>query len=162
MDSGNRRVATLAASLALGLGIVACGDDEEETTSAGEESASAEEVTLTTGDTADGYSWDLSATPTADTKTVKYVNESDEPHALVFARINEGYTLEEAYELQGRKGSAEVLIESGRKDSPGPGETSSFEITDPIEPGNYAMLCPIGTPKGQHYKQGQLAEFEIQ
>jgi uncharacterized cupredoxin-like copper-binding protein len=158
MSASGRRTATIVASLALAAGIAACGEDEEETTPATEETASAEEVTLTTSDTADGYTWELSATPTAETKTIEYVNESEEQHALIFARINEGYTLEEAYELQGRKGSADVLIESSRKDSPQGGETSSFEIDKPIEPGNYALLCPIPG----HYEQGQLEEFEIQ
>jgi uncharacterized cupredoxin-like copper-binding protein len=151
------RVAALVAALTLGAGIAACGDDDEDS-SGTEESASAETVTVTTGDTADGFSWEVEPTPTAETKTVEYVNESEEPHAMVFARINEGYTLEEAYELQGEKGSADVVVESGRKDSPGPGETVTYEITDPIEPGNFAMLCPIPG----HYQQGQLEEFEIQ
>ena len=159
MSIDTRRVAALVAALALGLGLIACGDDDEdETTSASEESTSAETVTVTTGDAADGFSWEVEPTPTAETKTVKYVNESDQPHAMVFARINEGYTLEEAYELQGEKGSATSYIESGRKDSPGPGETVTYDITEPIEPGNFAMLCPIPG----HYQQGQLEEFEIQ
>ena len=28
-------------------------------------------------------------------------------------------------------------------------------------PGTYAMLCPIGGPKGIHYELGQLEEFDI-
>jgi uncharacterized cupredoxin-like copper-binding protein len=160
MGTGTRRSATIVVSLALGLGFVACGgdDDDEDTTSASEESASAEEVTVTTGDTADGFSWEVEPTATADTKTIEYVNESEEGHAFIFARINEGYTVEEAYELQGRKGSATTVAESDEKTSPGPGETVTIEVTEPIEPGNYAMLCPIPG----HYQQGQLEEFEIQ
>ena len=154
MGTGKKRVTALAAALALGLGIAACGGDDDETTSASEESASAETVTLTTGDTADGYSWVVEPTPAAETKTVKYVNDSDEQHELIFARINEGYTVEEAYELQGRKGSAELMAQGGAK----PGTTSTVEVKGEIEPGNYAMLCPIPG----HYQQGQLEEFEIQ
>ena len=161
MARGTRILASGAAALALGAGFIACGDDEDEETAA-TETASAETVTVTTGDTADGYSWEVEPTPTAETTTIEYVNESEEPHALIFARINEGYTLEEAYELQGEKGSATVVAESGRKDSPRPGETTTLEVTESIEPGDYAMLCPIGTPEGLHYKQGQLEEFEIQ
>jgi uncharacterized cupredoxin-like copper-binding protein len=158
MGTGTRRGAAVVAALTLALGVAACGDDDEDETTSSEESASAETVTVTTGDTADGFSWEVEPTPTAETKTVEYVNESEQPHAMVFARINEGYTLEEAYELQGEKGSATSYIESGRKDSPGPGETVTYDITDPIEPGSFAMLCPIPG----HYQQGQLEEFEIQ
>ena len=73
-------------------------------------------------------------------------------------RINEGFTVDEAVELQGRKGSATTLAEQGA----GPGESKTVEITDPIEPGNYAMLCPIGSPEGFHYELGQLEEFTIE
>jgi uncharacterized cupredoxin-like copper-binding protein len=152
-------LATLA-TFALAAGLAACGGDDETTTS--EESASAEEVTLTTSDTSDGYTWELSATPTADTKSVTFKNESKEPHALIFARLNEGFTLDEAYKLQGRKGSAEVVAESDRKTTPGPGETVEIEVSGDIKPGNYAMICPFSGKDGPHYKLGQAAEFEIQ
>lgn len=151
-----RAIAGAVATLALGAGVAACGDDEE--TTAGEETASAEEVTLTTGDIPDGFSWEVEPTPTAETKTITYINESEQPHALIFARLGEGYTIDEAYELEGEKGSATVVAQSNRKTSPGPGETVTIDVTKPIEPGNYAMLCPIPG----HYQQGQLEEFEIQ
>lgn len=151
-----RAIAGAVAALALGAGVAGCGDDEE--TTAGEESASAEEVTLTTGDTADGFSWEVEPTPTQETKTITYVNESKQPHALIFARLGEGYTIDEAYKLEGKQGSATVVAESNRKTSPGPGETVTIDVTKPIEAGDYAMLCPIPG----HYQQGQLEEFEIQ
>jgi len=155
----NTKAAIAAGAVALTVatgGLAACGDDEE--TTSGEETASAEEVTLTTGDTEGGFSWEVEPTPTADTKTITYTNDSKQPHALVFARINEGFTLEEAYELQGKKGSATTVAESDEKTSPGPGQTVTIDVTEPIEPGSYAMLCPIPG----HYQQGQLAEFEIE
>ena len=151
-------VSAIGLTVAAG-GLAACGDDEE-TTGGGETeaTASAEEVTLTTGDTEGGFSWEVEPTPTAETKTVTYTNNSKQPHALVFARLGEGFTVEEAYELQGRKGSATTVAETDQKTSPGPGETVEVDVTEPIEPGNYVMLCPIPG----HYQQGQLAEFEIQ
>lgn len=60
---------------------------------------------MTTGDTADGFSWEVSPTPTAETKTVEFNNDSEEFHVLIFARISEGFTFEEAFELEGEKGS---------------------------------------------------------
>ena len=107
---GKRWATVLGVAVAgvMALGVAACGgDDDEETTD-----ASAEEVTVTTSDTADGFSWDVSATPTAETTSVTLKNESEEGHGLVFARLGEGYTVDEAYELQGKKGSATDVIRS--------------------------------------------------
>jgi uncharacterized cupredoxin-like copper-binding protein len=148
-------IVATAAALTVGVAVAGCGDDDD---SSGEETASTEEVTLTTGDTSDGFSWDVEPTPAADTKTITYTNNSDQPHALVFARINEGFTLDEAYKLEGEKGSATTVAESSEKTSPGPGETVTIDVTEPIEPGSYAMICPIPG----HYQQGQLAEFEVE
>lgn len=152
-----RTTAGAVAAFVLAAGVAACGDDEE-SADGGEETASAEEVTVTTGDTEDGFSWEVDPTPTAETESFSYVNESEQPHALILARINEGFTFEEAYEMQGEKGSAEVVAETGRKTSPGPGETATVEVTGTLEPGAYALFCPIPG----HYEDGQLEEFEIE
>jgi hypothetical protein len=155
----SRRVTALAiATVALAAGAAGCGDDDE-TTAATEttETASAEQVTITTADTADGYTWDVSTTPTAETKTIEFVNQSKQGHALIFARLGEGYTVDEAYELQGRQGSATELAEGGA----GPGQTKTSQVKGAVEPGNYVLLCPISDKQGPHYKRGQLAEFEI-
>ena len=146
------RLVGFALALTLVLGAGACGGDDDE-------AASAEEVTVTTSDTADGYAWDLSATPTAETKSVTLQNESEEQHALIFARLGEGYTLDEAYELNGTKGSAtEVTKTTGA----GPGKSATAEITKPLDAGDYVLLCPIAGKDGPHYKLGQLAEFAIE
>ena len=157
-----RLLAVLASVIALSLFAVACGDDEDEGSGSGSEttqteSGGAETVTLTADDTPE-YSFDLSATPTAETKTVKFKNEGEQFHVLIFARINEGFTLDEAFEMEGRGGSA---VEVGQAEA-APGKTTTVQITKPLKPGNYAMLCPIGGPQGPHYKLGQLEEFEIQ
>jgi uncharacterized cupredoxin-like copper-binding protein len=151
-----RTCAAVVAALALGTGVAACGSDDEETTSASDEAteaASAEEVTVTTGDIEGGYSWEVEPTPTTETKSVTFVNDSEVEHGLVFAKLNEGYTLEEAYELQGRKGSTVPYVEGGAK----PGDTQTFKVENPVEPGKYVLLCPIPG----HYQQGQLQEGEI-
>ena len=151
------RIALLATA---SLAVVAsgCGDDEGEESSGDSAAteAAVEEVTLTADDR-DGYTFELSETPTADTTSVVFDNQGKEGHFLVYAKINEGFTVDEAVELQGKKGSAEILVEKGA----GPGQSKTFEISDPVEPGNYAMLCPIPAPEGPHYKLGQLEEFEI-
>jgi uncharacterized cupredoxin-like copper-binding protein len=136
-----------------------CGSDDDEGTSVAE---SPTEVTLTADDISETEkTFEPSATPTAETKSVTFKNEGDEVHALIFARINEGFTVDEAFELEGRKGSAEVVAPEnvGAK----PGKQVTVDVKGPLEPGSYAMLCPIPNSEGTpHYKLGQLEEFEIQ
>jgi len=150
-----RRLAVLVAAASLALGVAACGDDDDESSSdSGEAAASAEDVTVS----AKEYSFDLSATPTADTKSVTFDNQGEEFHVMVFARLNEGFTLEEAVKLEGEKGSADVVAET---EAP-PGKSKTVKTKQPIEPGDYVMLCPIAGKEGPHYKLGQLEEFSIE
>ncbi|MGH2951350.1 MAG: hypothetical protein ACRDKX_04825 [Solirubrobacterales bacterium] len=149
-------VSAIAASFAL----VACGDDDDDDgeTTAAEETASAEEVTVT----ADEYSFELSATPTAETTTVTFENVGSERHELLFALINEGFTVEEAIELEGEEGSAEVVgfVPPNRGK---PGATEEVRIEEPLQAGNYAMLCMLRTEEGEpHYELGQLEEFTVE
>ena len=154
-----RLLATFTSASVLALGVAACDDDE-----AGDEAEPATEVTLTADEvSADELTFELSATPTAETTSVTFDNQGEQPHALIFARINEGFTVDEAFELEGRKGSATLMIRgnAGAK----PGETKTFKVDGPLEPGHYAMLCPIGdpgTPESLHYKLGQLVEFDVE
>ena len=154
---GKRWAIVLGVAVAgvLALGIAACGGDDDEETTA----ASAEEVTVTTSDTADGFTWDVSSTPTAETTSVTLKNDSEEGHGLVFARLGEGYTVDEAYELQGKKGSATDVIHST---GAGPGESVTADVTESLEAGDYVLLCPIAGKNGPHYKLGQLEEFAIE
>lgn len=149
----------LAATAAIGL--AACGDDDDSTTAASDDSTTATEAsTDSVTVTATEYEFALDpGTPTTDTKTIEFVNDGKDPHALIYARINEGFTLDEAYELQGRKGSAEML---GEVDA-GPGQTGTLKVQGPVEAGDgYVLLCPISGPEGIHYKLGQLEEFSVE
>jgi plastocyanin len=129
-----------------------CGDDDgdEETSAAADPTA----VTVT----AQEFSFELSATPTAETKTITFDNGGELAHAMVFARINEGFTVDEAIKLEGGKGSAVEVAQAAAK----PGEQETVNVKGPIEPGEYAMLCPIVTQEGAHYDLGQLEEFSIE
>jgi hypothetical protein len=157
-DSRFRRlVGALALGLTLALGAGACGGDDDDETTAAE--ATAEVVTVTTSDTADGYTWDVSPTPTAETTSVTLQNESKEEHALIFARLGKGYTVDEAYELEGRKGSAtEVIQTTGAR----PGQSATAKVIKPLDRGDYVFLCPVVGKAGPHYKLGQLAQFAIE
>lgn len=158
-------LAMAIAALAASITFAACGDDDDddgETTAAEETTeetaAGPTEVTLTADDAGGDYTFELSETPTLETESVTFDNQGEEAHALVFARINEGYTVDEAFELEGSKGSAVLMTQTGAP----PGKSKTVELQRPMEPGNYAMLCPIGSPKGPHYKLGQLEEFTIE
>ena len=155
-----RRMSAGVVLLAMAGLAVGCGDDGDDTATTSAEATSEEtsvdEVTLTANDR-DGYSFELSETPTVDTKSVVFDNQGEQGHFLVLARINEGFTLDEAIKLEGEKGSAVTYIEKGA----GPGQSKTIDIEKPLEPGSYAMLCPIPSPDGPHYKLGQLEEFEI-
>jgi hypothetical protein len=145
-------VFVLAASALIGAG---CGDDDsggEETTAA--ESSGPVEVTVT----AEEYSFELSETPTAPGEATFILdNAGEEAHALIVARINEGFTLDEAFELQGRKGSAEIFGQS----KAAPGEQGK-PITGELTAGDYGLVCPLGAKGGSHYELGQGAEFTIE
>ena len=147
-----------AAAVLIAVPVAGCGSDDDESTT--EEAASVEEVTLTAGDISETEkTFELSATPTAETASVNFVNEGDGPHVLIFARLNEGFTVDEAIELQGEKGSVDEI---GATDAP-PGEEKVVKIQDPLEAGSYVMLCPIPNKEGTpHFELGQLEEFEIE
>ncbi len=153
------RYAAVLAAVVGSLLFAACGDDDEDSgsassTSSTTETADASEVTVT----ATEYEFALSATPTADTQEVVFDNTGEEFHVMIFARINEGFTVDEAVELEGEKGSAEVVAQTEAE----PGATETAKVKGPLEPGEYAMLCPVGGPDGPHYKLGQLEEFSIE
>jgi hypothetical protein len=149
------RLAVAAIASTLALGLAACGDDDStEATEATTAAESAETVDVT----AIEYEFDVEPTPTAETKTVNFINDGEEFHVLVFARLNEGFTVDEAVKLEGKKGSAELIGQTEAE----PGKTGTIKVKKPIEPGDYVMLCPISGPDGPHYKLGQLAEFAIE
>ena len=152
----SRLLLVLIAALSMSLLVSACGDDDDEGSGGSEPAAqeeSAEKVTLT----ADEYTFELSATPTPETKSVTFKNNGEQFHVMIFARLNKGFTLDEAFKMQGRGGSAVQIAET---EAP-PGKSSTVQITKPLKPGRYVMLCPIGGPRGPHYKLGQLERFEL-
>ena len=148
-----------AAAVLIAVPVAGCGSDDDESTTE-DAAASVEEVTLTADDISETEkTFELSATPTAETTSVTFANEGDEVHALIFARLNEGFTVDEAIELQGEKGSVDEI---GATDAP-PGEEKVVEIQDPLEAGSYVMLCPIPNKEGTpHFELGQLEEFDIE
>jgi hypothetical protein len=156
----NRLMAVLAAMavLALVLFAGACGGDDEEEEEVATTTAVADAGTVDV--TAAEYSFDLSATPTAETKEIAFENVGEEAHELIFAKINEGYTLQDAIKAEGRKGTAELI---GRVQAPPGGAAKAPIEVKNLEPGNYAMVCTFETKDGEpHYSLGQQQEFVIE
>jgi plastocyanin len=155
---GRRKLASIAIAGALAFGVAACGDDDEDegadSSETAEEIESSKEVTVT----ATEYEFDLSATPTAATESIEFVNDGKEPHVMIWAQLAEGVTVEEAIAAQGEKGTATLVAQTDA----GPGETSSVAVDKEVAPGPYVMLCPIEGKEGAHYELGQLEEFDVE
>lgn len=63
---------------------------------------------------------------------------------LIFARINEGFTAEEAIKLEGNKGSAELIGQTEAL----VGSTRTIEVEKPLEPGRYMMMSRLKRGEG--------------
>ncbi len=149
--------------LALAMLAVACGDDDDEDSAATEAATTTEAAAdaSTVSVTGTEYSFELSATPTTETQEVTFTNDGEEDHDLIFARINEGYTLDEAIEAEGEKGTAEEIGFTFAK----PGEEGKpIEVKEPLEPGTYAMICTVSSGKNEppHFELGMQEEFTIE
>ena len=146
--------------LALTMGAAACGDDDDEGEDAAAtttDAASAETVDAEGGE----YYFDLSATPTAETQEVTFENVGEEDHDLIFVKLSEGVTLDEAFEAEGEQGTTEEDIGFTFAK---PGETGKpIEVKKPLDPGTYAMVCTLRTKDGEsHYDLGMQEEFTIE
>lgn len=93
---------------------------------------------------------------------VRHVRQpGEEFHVMVFARINEGSTLEEAIAAEGEDGTATMIAQA----EAAPGKSKTVEISKELEAGPYAMLCPIVSKESEgkpHFELGQLEEFDIE
>lgn len=136
---------------ALALVAAGCGDDD-----GGDDGGGPTTVDVTAGE----YFFELSETPeSTGSVTVTMKNEGRAPHALIFARVNEGFTLDQAFEAEGEKGTAKTL---GEIEVTRPGQAGKGEISANLTPGHYAMVCPVVTKGVSHYKEGQSVEFDVE
>lgn len=105
---------------------------------------------------ADEYAFTPSERIPGGAASIRLVNTGDEAHKLVFLQINPGFTLEDAIAL--KEGSSETI---GVLDAAA-GDRSASYINVDLEPGKYAMICPLETAAGKkHYELGQKLQFEI-
>ena len=107
--------------------------------------------------TATEYEFALSANPTTDTTEINFINDGEEEHALVFAKLNEGFTVDEAFELEGKKGSAVQL----RIDRSQARQDVDARDQEADRARRLRLALPDRGSRRLHYKLGQLEEFEI-
>ena len=96
---------------------------------------------MTTTDTPDGrYTSKVSPTPTAETILVNFRSESQQPHELIFARLGEGYTVDEAVKLRARRidhrGDSHVRSprRESRRDNNQVSHRGIADVTKPLDP----------------------------
>ena len=90
-------------------------------------------------------------------------NAGAEVHFLVFSRINEGHTMEEALAFEGDPDEAGITspveYDSGLA---APGGADEEVVTNDLEAGDYAMLCFIPGPDGTpHVFSGMAVPFTV-
>jgi hypothetical protein len=157
-SGGKRKLASFAIAGVLAFGVAACGDDDDDEGSDSSETSTEIEDSKEVTVTATEYEFDLSATPTSGTESIKFVNDGEKFHVMVWAQIADGVSLEEAIKAEGREGTATLVAET----EAAPGETSSVAVDKEVAPGPYVMRCPIQDEDGAHYELGQLEEFDVE
>ena len=156
----SRMIGGVVASVALVALVGACGGEEEATT----ETATTEGPATASGDiTIEASEYAFGGVPqTIEAGDTSFTldNVGQEDHNLFIAKINEGFTFDEAIEAMGEEGTAE---EVGEIKAVKPGEQSEKPLEANLKPGNYGMLCFEAGPEGApHFTLGQRAEFTVE
>ena len=164
-------IVLLGAAMLMG---VACGDDD--TTSGSDDSTDAQEtespeVEPTESEaTADGltitgvdFAFDLSsATLPAGETEVTFVNDGEEKHQLIMARLTEDAPdIAELIELPQKESNKflEEEINDGAKVIK-PGEETNFTLD--LKAGTYGMVCFVANKEGPHAFQGMYNSFTVE
>ena len=165
-----RFLAVVAVALVVLLGTGACGNG---TGAPGDESSdtSVQSVDNTLRIVERDYEFEISGEPAGGTLTIAVDNSGKELHELIFTRLLDGKTFDEAKAaldtaaedvedpLAGITDSDAVIDDLGGAQAPG----TSFTITGPdVEAGDYVLRCNIPNADGvPHYKLGMLAQVTI-
>ena len=151
------RSAVVGVALSASIGLVACGGSAAPTdTTAAEGEAQVIDIVATDYEF-EGAPEELTTGPVE----LSFSNEGEEPHMLIFAKLNEGSTLEDAIKAKGEDGTTTDI---GTIPPVEPGQEAPATISaDITEAGEYFMLCPLETKDGEfHFDLGQLKEYEVQ
>ncbi len=90
--------------------------------------------------------------------TFRFTNRGNEPHHMVVVRLEDGHTVTDLKaELANFKPLPEWTTELGGPNAPNPGGGVS-NATLYLEPGNYALMCMVPSPKDQmqHFMKGMI------
>lgn len=108
------------------------------------------------------YAFTLSAPLTAGPRTIEFVNDADQPHEAIIARLAPGKTAHDlaAWIEGGQKGEPPAMPMGGATGL-SHGESMYFSAT--FEPGQYALLCFVGDAKDgkPHVAHGMLKEITV-
>jgi len=150
------RSAVVGVALSASIGLVACGGGAAPTDTTAEGEGQVIDIVATDYEF-EGAPEELTTGPVE----VSFANEGEEPHMLIFAKLNEGSTLEDAIKAEGEDGTTTDI---GTIPPVEPGQEAPATISaDITEPGEYFMLCPLETKDGEpHFELGQLKEYEVQ
>lgn len=84
------------------------------------------------------------------------VHQAGIAHEMAIGKLPEGLSLEETLQLPAPPPLVGIVTPLA------PGGTTNVVLTEPLEPGNYALLCFLPTEEGTtHVEEGMIAEFTV-
>jgi uncharacterized cupredoxin-like copper-binding protein len=166
---GWRLASLVAAALALGPVVLACGGDDADDlaspTGAGVarlEVTAREEPSAPTGNR---YEFDMPDQVPAGAARLSVTNEGDEEHHAQLFRLDDGATLEElsvALASGGPAAAAAFGAFAGGTGLVAPGSESRADAVVELTPGTYVLLCLVPDAAGApHLAHGMLRQFEV-
>ena len=165
----NKRLLALLSAALVALGAAACGDTDDPSGDSTDTSAGAQDNALSIVER--DYAFDISGEPAGGTLSIQIDNAGKELHELIFTKLLDGKTFEEAKAaldaageededpLAGLVESDSVIDDFGGGQAPG----TRYTITGPdVEAGEYVLRCNIPNAEGvPHFKLGMLAQVSI-
>lgn len=165
-----RTFARATTALFVVLGTAACGDAADTSDGKSRETDNGSQDN-TLNIVQNDYAFAISGEPTGGTLSIAVDNAGKELHELIFTKLLDGKTFEEARAaldaaaedvedpLAGLADSNPVLDDFGGAQAPG----TTYTITGPdVEAGEYVLRCNIPNADGvPHYKLGMLASVTI-
>jgi uncharacterized cupredoxin-like copper-binding protein len=143
--------------VALLLGACTTGEARKPADEAQAQSPAAQEVVVYSRD----FVFQAPDTVFSGLTTFRLINEGPDFHHILLARLEDGHTMEDLYDLDPHAPPPAWLRMVGGPNTPGlPGEETNATLV--LEPGNYAMLCVIPAADGQpHTSKGMIKPLTV-
>lgn len=162
----SRTILRVVLSLALVIGVSACGDDDDDTAAGGDTAANVLRIT------AREYEFDVEGDVDAGALSIAVANDGAEFHELAMSKLADGKTLDDARAalenatddhdedpLAGITEGDAVIDDLGGAQAPG----TEYAISGTgVEAGDYVLMCYVPNAEGEsHYTLGMLTGFTI-